>query len=270
MFSYPQNPDALTIENPAIKFRVPVLMRKAGFYLELGYLNLSKASLAELFEGSRIEHPAVIELTGKNALAHGRPAIGAMWYRRLSRDLNYGKKGREVLRYLATGAPFPGLDTLELLRKNAIKHDTVVTILDIQNFCTALVAENPGNRMAYDYLVGGLLLNGKLPEAARLLQRFSEAGYRQLPKNWAEALILYGVLNTVTDSTLTSAVPPDVTASLMRFMAACRSLKQHYEQFDRSAERYASEAPSALRQEFGSTYFYYYFFHMSGASRWYR
>jgi hypothetical protein len=270
MFTYPQNPDALTLEQPSFKFYVPVLMRKAELYFELGYLNLSKTSLAELFEGSRIEHPAVIELLGKNALAHGRPAIAAMWYRRLSRDLIYGRKAGEVLRYLNDGTPFPGLDTLELVQKNAIKRDTVVTVLDINNFCAALVAENPGNRMAFDYLVGGLLLSGNLPEAARYLPRFREAGYDRLPRNWAEALILHCALDAIADSRLLGAVPPDVQASLMRFMEACRSIKQRCKRMDRGDERYAREAPAALREEFGSTYFFYYFFHMSGAARWYR
>jgi hypothetical protein len=270
MFSYPQNPGALTLEQPSFKFWVPALMRKAELYFELGCLNLSKANLAELFEGSRIEHPAVIGLLGKNALAHGRPAIAAMWYRRLSRDLVYGRKGGEVLRYIRDGTPFPGLDTLERVRKNAIKSDTVVTVLDINKFCAALVAENPGNRMAFDYLVGGFLLSGNLPEAARYLLRFREAGYDRLPRNWAEALILHCALNAIADSRLLSAVPPDVHASFIRFMEASRSIKQRCERMDRGYERYAREAPAALREEFGSTYFFYYFFHMSGAARWYR
>jgi hypothetical protein len=270
MFAYPQNPDALTLEQPSFKFWVPALMRKAELYFELGYLNLSKASLTELFEGSRIEHPAVIELLGKNALAHGRGAIAAMWYRRLSRDLIYGRKAGEVLRYLGDGTPFPGLDTLELVRKNAIKRDTVVTVLDINKFCAALVAENPGNRMAFDYLVGGFLLSGNLAEAARYLPRFREAGYDRLPRNWAEALILYCALNAVADPGIMGTVPQEVQTSMMRFMAACRQVKERCERTGGGAGQYAREAPAALREEFGSTYFYYYFFHMSGAARWYR
>lgn len=270
MFAYPQNQDALTLEQPSFKFWVPALMRKAELYFELGYLNLSKTSLAELFEGSRIEHPAVIELLGKNALAHGRPAIATMWYRRLSRDLVYGRKAGEVLRYLSDGTPFPGLDTLELVRKNAIKRDTVVTVLDIKNFCAALVAEHPDNRMAFDYLVGGFLLSGNLQAAARYLPRFREAGYDRLPRNFAEALMLHCVLNAIADSGLLGAVPPDIKTSLMRFMKACRSIKERCERMGGGDERYAREAPAALREEFGSTYFFYYFFHMSGAARWYR
>jgi hypothetical protein len=270
MFAYPQNPDALSLEIPSQKFFVPALMRKAKLYFELGYLNLSKTALAELFEGSRIEHPVVIELLGKNALAHGRPSIAAMWYRRLSHDLVYGRKAGKVLRYLNEGTPFPGLDTLGLVRKNAIKCDTVLTVLDIKNFCVALLAENPDNRMAFDYLIGSFLISGNIQEAARYLPRFREAGYERLPKNWAEALILYYTLNGITDSQLLSACPQDIQRSFVRFMSACHAIKQRYEGMDRGQERYAREAPSSLREEFGSTYFFYYFFHMSGATRWYR
>jgi hypothetical protein len=225
-------------------------------------------SLIDNLEPARFDRFALFDLN--RALAHGRPAIAAMWYRRLSRDLIYGRKAGEVLRYLSGGTPFPGLDTLELVQKNAIKRDTVVTVLDINNFCAALVAENPGNRMAFDYLVGGLLLSGNLPEAARYLPRFREAGYDRLPRNWAEALTLHCALDAIADSRLLGAVPPDVQASLMRFMEACRSIKQRCKRMDRGDERYAREAPAALREEFGSTYFFYYFFHMSGAARWYR
>jgi hypothetical protein len=270
MFAYPQNPEALSLENPSLKFFVPALMRKAELYYELGYLNLSKASVSELFEGSRIEHPAVIELLGKNALAHGRPAIATMWYRRLTHDLIYGRKAREVLRFLNDGKPFPGLDAIESVRKNAIKSDTVLTVLDINKFCTSLLEENPGNRMAFDYLIGSFLISGNIQEAARYLQRFREVGYEQLPTNWAEALMLYCALNSATDSQLSSTVPRNIQASFVRFMSACHTIKQRYEGMDRGGERYAREAPSILREEFGATYFFYYFFHMSGASRWYR
>jgi hypothetical protein len=270
MFAYPQNPDALTMENPSLKFFVPTLVRKAELYYELGYLNLSKASLAELFEGSRIEHPAVVELLGKNALAHGCPDIAAMWYRRLSQDLIYGSKARKVLQYINNGTPFSGLDTIESIRKNAIKTDTVLTVLDIKNFCTALFKEIPGNRMAFDYLIASCLVSGNIQEAVNYIPRFREAGYERLPKNWAEALILYCALNGSTDSQYLNIVPQQIQSSLVRFMRACHSIKQRYERMDRGQERYAREAPSMLREEFGTTYFFYYFFKMSGASRWYR
>lgn len=270
MFAYPQNPEGLTLENPSLKFFVPTLIRKAELYYELGYLNLSKASLAELFEGSRIEHPTVIELLGKNALAHGRPAIAAMWYRRLSYDLIYGRKAGMVLRHLKDGTPFPGLDTIESIRKNAMQSDTVLTVLNVKNFCAALLAENPRNRLAFDYLISSCLISGNIQEAASYLPRFSEAGYERLPKNWAEALILYYALNDVTDSQLLTTVPQEIQASMVRFMGACHTIKQRYERLDRGQERYAREAPSILREEFGSTYFFYYFFHMSGTARWYR
>jgi hypothetical protein len=270
MFAYPQNPEALSLENPSLKFFVPVLMRKAELYYELGYLNLSKASVSELFEGSRIEHPAVIELLGKNALAHGRPAIATMWYRRLSHDLVYGRKAREVLRYLNGEKSFPELDAIESVRKNAIKSDTVLTVLDINKFCISLLAENPGNRMAFDYLIGSFLISGNIQEAARFLQRFREAGYERLPTHWAEALILYYTLNGITDSQSLRTVPQNIQVSFVRFMSACHTIKQRYEGMDRGGERYAREAPSILREEFGSTYFFYYFFHTSGALRWYR
>lgn len=272
MFAYPERPDALSLELPSSKFWVPALIRKAEIYYELGYLNLSKASLVELFEGSRIEHPAVIELLGKNALAHGRPAIAEMWYRHLSRDLVYGKKAREVLRYLKDGTPFAGLDTLDLVRKNAIKHDTVITILDIRIFCADLLEENPGNRMAFDYLVGSYLLSGNLSAAAGYLSRSREAGYDRLPRSWAEAAMLYRGLNAnaVADSGLLGAIPQEVQASFISFMEACRSVKLRCERMGMSNAQYAHDAAASLREKFGSTYYFYYFFHSSGEARWYR
>jgi hypothetical protein len=270
MFAYPQNPGALTLDQPTSKFWVPALIRNAEHYYELGCLNLSKAALAELFEGSRIEHPAVIELLGKNALAHGRPAIAKMWYRRLSRDLVYGKKAREVIQYLDGGRPFSGLDTLEQVRKNAVRHDTVITLLDIKIFCAALLDENPGNRMAFDYLVGSYLLSGDLPSAARYLPRFREAGYDRLPRNWAEALMVYYGLNPSADAELLTNVQPDVRMSFMKFMGACRAVRERCDRTGMSNEQYVREASTSLRSDFGSTYFFYYFFHSSGESRWYR
>jgi hypothetical protein len=269
MFSYPQNPAALSLIQPKYKFWVPVLIRNAEFYYDLGYLNLSKASLAELFEGGRIEHPAVIELLGKNALAHDRPAIAAMWYQRLSRDLIYGKKGRNIMEYLKNGTSFSGLDTVESRRKDAIRRDTVLTVLDVKNFCVALLDENPGNRMAFDYLVGNYLLSGNLPAAAACLSRFREAGYDQLPRNWAEALVLYCGMNAMNDPALLSVIPPDVNKSFMAFMTACGSIKQRCEQMGLGKDAYVHEASTALRPDFGSTYFFYYFFQSSGGPRWY-
>jgi len=270
MFSYPQNPASLSLIQPKYKFWVPALIRNAEFYYDLGYLNLSKASLAELFEGSRIEHPAVIELLGKNALAHGRPEIAAMWCRRLSHDLVYGKKGRAMLEYLKDGTSFSGLDTVEYRHENSIKHDTVLTVLDIKNFCTDLLDQNPGNRMAFDYLVSSYLLSGNLTAAAAYLPRFRDVGYDRLPRNWAEALVLYCSLNAITDPVLLSIIPPETQKSFMVFISTCGSIKQRCEMMGVGSDVYLREASTTLRPDFGSTYFFYYYFHSSGGPRWYQ
>lgn len=267
MFAYPQRPDALYFDDPEIKYRVPVLIRNARLYYELGCLNLSKSCLCELFEGSRIEHPYVLEQLANIALVQDRPALAEMWYTRLSKDVVYGRRARKALSRLHVRAHSGNADGMDSPKANALVHDTVVTGLDLRGLCLAALEKNAANRTALEYLIGAALLSGDLSAFCNYLPRCKEAGYVWLPRHWAEALALQIGMHPDSSRQFLNLVPLTVQARFGNFMESFIAIRKNC--VERGTGSFLGAAAGALRERCGASYFFYYFFHQSGEPRWY-
>jgi hypothetical protein len=87
-----------------------------------------------------------------------------------------------------------------------------------------LLAVNPGNRMAFEYLMSWYLLNGNPDRVVELLPRLAEFGIDEIPPLYQEA--------AMTDSVLSGRKPPaalaarldrDLVARYLRFGALLQS-----------------------------------------------
>jgi hypothetical protein len=110
------------------------------------------------------------------------------------------------------------------------------------------LAFNPRNRAAIDYLLAGYMLRGDLASVALRVGQLRDVGYEELPRHVDEAVALYEARGG-------RGLAPDARAS-----APARARLEEFA--GRLAEVVAvgGDAPAALRESFGASYFYYHAF----------
>lgn len=76
-------------------------------------------------------------------------------------------------------------------RKNQVTNDFQIHVYRTEYTCKNILAGNPDNRMAFEYLMSFYLLTAQLDELVDSIDRFQELGYQQLPRYIEEAMILH-------------------------------------------------------------------------------
>jgi hypothetical protein len=110
-----------------------------------------------------------------------------------------------------------------------------------------LLNRNPGNKMAFEYLVACFLLNGSINEIFGMVPGFKAFQYDHIPVHVQEALILGAAFTPKFDQRMLKGL---VEASVVK----------HFMEYRQSALKYQgnkSEAKRAMQKEFGDTYWYY-------------
>jgi hypothetical protein len=116
-----------------------------------------------------------------------------------------------------------------------------------------LLNRNPGNKMAFEYLVACFLLNGSINEIFGVMPGFKAFRYNHLPVHVQEALILG------------AALTPKFDQNMLKGLVGITVYK-HFMEYRQKIAKYRgnkSEAKRAMRKEFGDTYWYYAQFTMS-------
>lgn len=111
---------------------------------------------------------------------------------------------------------------------------------------TKLLEANPGNRLASDYLLCSVLLDGDLATFKNLLDKSSHLIRSPLPRVYDEALVLYYYM------TRKAPVPGEIRYSAERqkqFIAFTKAIKPYKNNWQ--------SARQSLAGEFGNTYWYY-------------
>lgn len=217
----------------------------AGLALDLGDLNRAEHFHHELLEGAG-EHPAVLRGLALVNLAKGRPETARVF-------LN-------VLGPHRAGDPGARQERVRYLRSVMFLEDDVSFIEDAppraESTATleALLERNPGNRMAFEYLVTRYLLNGQAAEAAGQMWRLAGLGYRRIPRHYEEAIVVHE---------FTTGEP-----ILVPGLRVSDETRQRFEAFKSAARSLGPDQPEArerLAPEFGDGFFYYRTFGQSGA-----
>ena len=213
--------------------------------LDLGDLNRAEHFHHELLEGAG-EHPAVLRGLALVNLAKGRPETARVF-------LN-------VLGPHRAGDPGARQERVRHLRSVMFLEDDVSFIEDAppraESTATleALLQRNPGNRMAFEYLVTRYLLNGQAAEAAGHMWRLAGLGYRRIPRHYEEAIVVHEFTTGERILVPGLRIGEETRRRFEAFKTAARSL--------RSDQRQARER---LAPEFGDGFFYYRTFGRTGA-----
>jgi hypothetical protein len=263
MFCYPQSISALVLPVAFEKSPVPIGLRSALFYFELGEVNIAQQKLYEVFETST-EHPFVLNKIAETHLVKNQIAAARVVFSRLAQDPVYGKHAKALLQKLETDSARDVGDWPGNIRSFVPKNDSVRSAIDAVAICQELLVYDKRNKMAFEYLMALYLLAGDLESFAGNIDRAKDFGYSSLPRHWSEALALYIDLINSNDRHLMKLAGEGSVRQAARFKESF--IGTHKDWDVRNLREYAADFHDSkrLRPAFGTTYFYYFFFQQSG------
>ena len=123
---------------------------------------------------------------------------------------------------------------------------------DISGWLEPLVAQDPSNRAAFEFLAAQYLIDGRIDEIPRLLGRLEQLKYTEIPTHLEEAVLLHQRLRG-TLITLPAPISEQTRQNFDRFMKALS-------RWDLKDGTQRAAARAALQEEFGKTCAYYCYF----------
>jgi len=248
MFSFPQNIDA---------FAQRFVMRDAALIdisLELGSLNVAEHLSLELLEVAGNSPFFLRDLALVN-LAKKQTDTARIFLNALCKDLIFRKKAMCLLRQLDKDPGLEGDRRVQYLRNVMLEKD--IANIDIESLYLKLLEKNRYNRMAFEYLMAHYLMERRVDKVAENFARLDELGYKEIPRNYEEAILLHSLDTGGTIKLFGKKLRPETLEKFYAFSEIMSS----------SAEISRQAASRELMQKFGSTYFFYYSFDRSGVAR---
>jgi len=246
MFFYLQTPDLLfELGAKATSFK-----GACDLLLRLGCVNEAEHVALEALE-IKGERPETLRRLATICIVKGRPGAARILLGALTRDIIHGERARDTLRRLDADPLLSKDPEIRRLKSVMLESDMVVTSKAKhvkETLLLSLLARNPSNRMAREYLLAHYLLTRQPSKVACTLSRPQTSHDRTTPPHYAEALLLHGHRfggNTVPGV----ARVPEHTAAIVR--GAIQTVSEY--RADRTA------IANALESRFPGSYCRYFF-----------
>jgi hypothetical protein len=236
--------DALLLSNPGMVSH----WQQGDLYLDLGYVTSALHHLTEAVENWG-ERPGLLRGLAVANLALGNTATARIYLHALERVPFQSGWARRYLARLTDDSLPAGDPEVQRLRSLMVRQDTVAHP-NAEEQLLLLLAANPANRMAFDYLMTYYLLSKNLDSFARRFGHLRDFPNAELPPLWEEALVLWARSRRQDPP---RPVPPGWAACEQRLDRLLRV----YEASGRNAETARRE----VQTDYADSYFYYYFFH---------
>jgi len=254
MFSFPQHMDALAL----IPFETErFLMRDAAVIdasLELGSLNIAEYLSLEVMEVGGNSPFFLWDLALINVVKK-QTDTARVFLNALCKDLILRKKAKRLLSRLDKDPDLEDDRQVQYLRHVMLEKD--VANIDVESLLLKLLEKNRYNRMAFEYLMAYYLMERRVDKVAENFARLDELGYKEIPRNYEEAILLHSLDTGGTIKLFGKKLRPETLEKFQAFSEIMSS----------SAEISRQAASRELMQKFGSTYFFYYSFDRSGVAR---
>ncbi len=244
MFSFPQHPSALFLTGK------PMFWQKFETCMDLGLINEAENAMMVSLEalGSR---PQLLERLAVVNIVKGNVAMARVFLNTLAKVPFWGSTAQDYLTRLETDPLLTADDEIRQLRRLRLRTDFV---RQADSF-PLLLAENPTNRVAYEYYMTRLLLEtkgGANPKNLALFTQTFEKLHAQnasrIPKHYEEALWLSRILNK---KPLEVPGQPISQETKDRLRIVLNAVKKY--------EKDKTQLHEALAGTVGDSYFYYFF-----------
>ena len=198
MFSYRQHPSVL------FDLGAHCVTYKGGcdVLLRLGRVNEAEHAALEALEING-ERPETLRQLAMIYIVKQQPRAARTFLNVLSRDIVHGRWATDCLRRLDDDPTLSSDREVQRLRSVMPLCDMLVTstktthaspgAIDMKEVVLlALLARNPKNRMAFEYLMAYYMLAGKPGKVACSIDRLADFDYPAVPDHYAEAVLFYG------------------------------------------------------------------------------
>lgn len=206
-------------------------------YEELGYINEAQRWEFESIVVWGETAPHLINLARYNII-NKRPKVAQRFINLLKGSLFYRKEALRLEVQAKTGK-VPGLRA-----PLSNVHESPANFINVSNIgpnLQYLYEKDPGNKMAFEYLMCDLLLSNHLTRFIQNLQAFPRYHYSHMPEIFDEALLIYKL--GVDERTFEALKLPVNSMTEQRFERYYTLVKE--------------KNMPALEQEFGQSYWYY-------------
>ena len=252
MFRYPQRSLADLFDAPPGVWNAGSFFQVSRLFLDLGHVNMAQKYAYEALEmtghlPALLEHLAVIHLV-KNG-----PETARIFLNALEKNPFHRKTAREWLRWLDEDPRLEDNQRVRSIRQAMVSRDSVATDTTAEGFLLALLEEDPGNKMAFEFLMACYLCDRRTEDVVASIGRLPDFGYSEIPRHYQEAIIVY--------SAITGRVPAIGGYGLDA--AVVERAKEFWHIMANTANQ-EEAAARALSAGFGDTYFFYFSFGGSG------
>ncbi|KPK44776.1 MAG: hypothetical protein AMJ65_02055 [Phycisphaerae bacterium SG8_4] len=190
MFKFPQTPHGIFLTHE-VKASYLTQMRLCDLFMELGRVNSAERLASEILASKNHSRIAVEKLAWINILKRQNDTA-RVYLNVLKKDPVCRGRARALLGYLDDGfAPDEAayIDTIRP-RMHQEGHRGAWDE-SIEQILTELLASNPANRMAFEYLMACYLITGRPDKIAASMGRLKEFAYDGVPTLYEEATLVY-------------------------------------------------------------------------------
>ena len=248
MLCYPQNPHAflLTHENEESSM---TQLKMCDTFIELGNVDYAE-KLASEFLVDKGSTGIILEKVAWINIIKEQESTARIYLNALKKDLIYRDRANSMLDSLDSG--FMPEKAAYIHRINSYIRSNGNPRLNresIEQMLTGLLEHNPGNKMAFEYLMACYLLAGQLDRIQENIGRLNQLGYHDVPTLYEEAmLIYYGSRRQKLDLNKLK-IKRQTMERYKRFIQLCNSTQTQNRQ----------DAHQRLMAEFGTSYLFYYY-----------
>jgi len=212
---------------------------------ELGLISDAEhiACEALVIEGDR---PDLLRLLARIYLLKDRPQAAQVFLNVLSLIPFQGERANDAWPTMDPRMPTAERAFLARMPAPVLTNDVLHEELPVGRLLDLVLALNPTNQMAFEYVMAVNLLELDLEKAVEHLQLLGNFNYVRIPRSYEEALVLFQELNGVRFEFKGRAIRPETTARFHQFREAARQLKGR------------ADGRALMAAKFGDTYWYYY------------
>jgi len=217
----------------------------------LFHLGLTNASQEYAFESmetipSMGKSARVIKRLAETNMINGQYKVSEKYLRLLEKTIFYRKWARESMDFIYNEEKMNNDPVWGERRKFMVRNDYFFHVKNIEAALTRMVKENPGNKMAFEYLMAFYMINKDLRNFVNLIPVMEKMQYKMVPVSYQEAIMYIIGLNN--EDPMTNS-PSYVSQETRRRMKAYSDIYNAY-----------PDAQERLEKRFSGTYWYYIHF----------
>ncbi len=246
MFKFPQIPHGLFLTHEEKASHLTEL-KLCDVFIELGHVNMAEKLASEVLAAKSHSGAAVEKLAWINIIK-GRNRTAKIYLNALKKDLICCGAAEALIGALDGRFPPDQAAHVDGIRSCMYQEGHPGTADDApEQMLRGLLAHNPHNKMAFEYLMAYYLLARRVDEIAANVERLKDLGYHTIPTLYEEAMIIYfGTKGQRIDLNKFN-IRRETIDRYMKFVQLRNSMRPDNRQ----------TVLNRLISEFGSSYFFY-------------